>query len=288
MNAQCTSTELYPTDPAASWDEEAIADVTRVVKRMGRYYFRHQARGFEHVPDGPTLVVGNHSGGKIPIDTFLFGSAWHDHFGAKHPLFSLGHDMLFKAPPVANALNRLGVVRASRANAHALLSSGRSMMVLPGGDYETYRPYSERNVIDFGGRTGWVKTVLEHGVPITPLVCIGGHELFFIWRRGGRIAKALGLEKLLRFPCFPITFGLPMGVYFGPVPAPIPFPAQITTELLAPVHLDREEHDHRAYHRDAAADPQAVREIYDLVTARMQRALTRLATGRVPILGQLH
>ena len=278
--------EPTTTDPAGQLDIPNLRIVVRVVKAMGRY-FRHTVSGLEHVPDGPTLVVGNHSGGKIPIDTFLFCAEWYEHFHFERPLYALMHDALFH--PVARLkvpLRKAGCVKASWENAREILESGHSVIVLPGGDYETYRPFRERNRIDFAGRTGFIRVALETGAPITPVVQIGGHEILMILFRGQRIAKWTGLTKLLRVKAFPISLGLPGGLYVGPVPSPFPLPSRITTRVLPPVHLDRAEQDHPAYRPADAGDPVRVRRIYEVVTGRMQAALTEMAAKRrFPVFG---
>lgn len=275
------------TDPRGHIDIPAIRGVVRVVQAMGRYYFRHRVHGLERVPDGPTLVVGNHSGGKIPIDTFLFCSSWYDHFDFGRPLYALMHDALFH--PVARlqrSLRRVGCVKANWENAREILTNGHSLIVLPGGDYETYRPFRERNRIDFAGRTGFIRVALETGVPVTPVVQIGGHELFMILARGERLAKWSGLTKLLRVKAFPITLGLPGLLYVGPVPSPWPMPSRITTQVLDPVYLDRAERDHPEFRPADAGDPLRVRHIYEVITGRMQAALTIMARERrFPVLG---
>ena len=64
------------------------------------------------------------------------------------------------------------------------LRAGAVVMVFPGGDYEVYRPTLSENVIDFEGRTGYVRTAIDAGVPIVPAVSIGGQENQFYLSRG--------------------------------------------------------------------------------------------------------
>ena len=44
------------------------------------------------------LLVGNHSGGTIIADTFVFAQASIDHFGADRLFHQLAHDLVFKVP----------------------------------------------------------------------------------------------------------------------------------------------------------------------------------------------
>lgn len=275
------------TDPPGAMDMRAMQRAANVLHKFGKAYFRYEVRGFHLIPDGPSLLVGNHSGGKIPIDVTLFAVEWHRHFLFRRPLYFLMHDVLFRLNRVtANRLRSMGCVRASPENVRLLLGEGATVMVLPGGEYETFRPYRYRNVVDFSGRTGFVREAIRMGVPITPVVSIGGHEMFFILKRGERIAKLLGFPKWLRVESFPIALGFPLGLYIGPLPAPWPLPSRIVSEILKPVWPNRAEADHPSYHPADHENPDSPRELYDVVISRMQAGMNRLAAERKwPVLG---
>jgi hypothetical protein len=44
------------------------------------------------------LLVGNHSGGTMIADTYVFAQAFYDHFGTERPFYQLAHDLVFKLP----------------------------------------------------------------------------------------------------------------------------------------------------------------------------------------------
>src|ERR687891_2745127 len=51
---------------------------------LASFYFRADVRGLERIPpEGPVLIVGNHSGGNVTPDTFIFGLAFSAFFGAE-------------------------------------------------------------------------------------------------------------------------------------------------------------------------------------------------------------
>ena len=57
---------------------------------MASLYFRAEVRGLERIPrKGPVLLVGNHSGGNIAPDTFIFALAFGAYFGAERPFYQL-------------------------------------------------------------------------------------------------------------------------------------------------------------------------------------------------------
>lgn len=146
------------------------------------------------------------------------------------------------------------------------------MLVYPGGDYDAFRPTSSRNVIDFEGPTGYARIAIETGVPIVPVVSIGGQETQLFLTRGDRLAKRLALHRI-RLDILPVTAGLPFGmtVFF---PANMPLPAKIVDQVLEPI-------DVRRFGRNPDAG-----EVDAHVRSVMQTALDRLARERrFPVLG---
>jgi 1-acyl-sn-glycerol-3-phosphate acyltransferase len=92
-------------------------------------------------------------------------------------------------------MTRLGVIRANQENTINALRTGGVVLTFPGGVYDVYRPTLSANVIDFKGRTGYVKTAIEAGVPIVPTVSIAAQESQLFVSRGTWLAKRLGLTR---------------------------------------------------------------------------------------------
>ena len=152
-------------------------------------------------------------------------------------------------------------------------------IVFPGGDYDSFRPTLKQNVIDFAGRTGYVRTALTAGVPIVPVVSIGGQEQqLFLWR-GELLAKWLRLEKLMRTDYMPVGLGFPFGLTFA-FPPNLPLPTKIVTQVLDPVDIVAE------FGEEPDADPDFVAKVDEEIRRRMQVALDELAKQRrFPVLG---
>ena len=149
------------------------------------------------------------------------------------------------------------------------------MLVYPGGDWEVNRPTWEGNRIDFADRKGFIKLALDAGVPIVPIVSVGGQETAIFLSHGDRLARALRLDKLLRLKTLPVNLSLPWIVNIGDFLGHLPLPAKITVQVLEPIDL-RERY---------GPDPDIGR-IYDDVTAQMQDQLDELAAERrLPIVG---
>jgi 1-acyl-sn-glycerol-3-phosphate acyltransferase len=235
-------------------------------------------RNVDNVPaTGGALVVSNHSGGMLTPDVLIFAPAFYDRFGYDRPVYTLAHYGLFIGP-VDGWLRRLGVIEASRENAAAALHSGAVVLVFPGGDYDAYRPTFSANTIDFNGRTGYVRTAIEAGVPIVPAVSIGGQEGQLYLSRGAWLSRLLRLtkfeRKFFRTDILPITFGWPFGLSVL-APVNVPLPTKIVTEVLKPIHIGAE-----------FREGPDVEHLDALVRGLMQKGLDELARKRrFPILG---
>ena len=156
-----------------------------------------------------------------------------------------------------------------------MLQRGDALLVYPGGDYEVHRPLWERNRIDFNGRRGFVRQALEAGVPIVPVVSVGGQETSIFLSRGEGLARLLQLDRLLRLKVLPISLALPWGVNVGDFLGHVPLPAKIVTEVLPAIDLVEE------FGPEVDVDA-----AYDEILARMQTALDSLASERrYPVIG---
>jgi 1-acyl-sn-glycerol-3-phosphate acyltransferase len=265
-----------PDDPLEWRDPEYIRRTLPTLRLMSSIYFRAEVRGLANVPrDGGALLVGNHSGGILIADSFVFGQALYDHLTPSRRFHQLAHDMVFKVPGAGGLLRRYGTIPASRENAERALRAGAAVLVYPGGDFETYRPSWESTTVDFGGRTGFVEQALELGVPIVPVVALGGQETALFLGRGQRLAKLTGFDRLTRIKVLPVSLGPPFGVNVLDLPGRIPLPAKIRLRVLPPIDLERR--------LGPEPDPEAG---YELITGSMQDALDGLADERaVPVVG---
>jgi 1-acyl-sn-glycerol-3-phosphate acyltransferase len=262
-------------DPLELRDPEYIQRTLPALRALSELYFRAEVRGISNIPAGPVLLIGNHSGGWLIADTFVFGQVFYDHFGPERLFYQLTHDLVFKVPGLRGLITPFGAVPACPENLRRALARGAAVLVYPGGDHETYRASWHSADIDFGHRTGFVRLALELGVPIVPVVAIGGQETALFLGQGEHLARLLHLHKLLRLDVAPIQIAPPLGVTVLDLPVRVPLPAKITVDVLAPIHL-----------RDELGPGADSERGYRLVTERMQQALDRLAAARrFPVIG---
>jgi 1-acyl-sn-glycerol-3-phosphate acyltransferase len=256
----------------AKWDPDLTERVVGILRPIAKRYFRSEVHGIDRIPGGGALLVSNHSGGTIATDLPTFAVAFYDHFGYDRPLYTLSHDIL-SVGLTKNFFLRTGFIPANRDSAGQALTTDAAVMVFPGGDHDAMRPTSAQNKIDFNGRTGYVRTALEAGVPIVPTVSIGGQETQLFLTRGSWLAKRLGLKRLLRSELVPVSFGFPFGLSIGAVN--IPLPSKIVTRVLPPIDIVKE----------FGKDPD-VAAVDERVRTDMQTALDELARDRrLPIVG---
>ena len=119
-----------PDDWLDARDPDYIERALPAIRAWSEHYFRAEVEGLEHIPaDEPALLVGNHSGGTLLADTFVFAQHFYDHFGSQRRFHQLAHDLVFQVPGVRASLGRFGTVPASPANMRAALGKGAALLV---------------------------------------------------------------------------------------------------------------------------------------------------------------
>jgi 1-acyl-sn-glycerol-3-phosphate acyltransferase len=240
-------------------------------------YFRMEMRGWDRLPEPPALLIGVHASGMLPIDAYAFGYQWIRHFPHSRPLHGTAHDFLMATPGVGHYLRAMGTVPAGRDSVSAALERGHDVIVYPGGDLDSMRPWTRRDKVVLAGRRGFVKQAIRSGVPIVPVATVGGPDTLPIVTDGRRLAKLLRLDKLTRSQVFPLALGFPLGLAPGIIPQ-LPLPAKIRTEILKPVSVSS---DVRRLDDDDYVDSK-----YREVERALQSGVDRLARKRrFPIFG---
>lgn len=262
-----------------AFDPEFARFCCDTLRTVGERWFRWRVQGIENVPaEGPVLLVGSHNGGMMVTDSGLTLVAIYDHFGYERVVHPLAHDILHHHPALRPHAARLGVLRARRGGAEKALARGRIVLVYPGSDLDSTRPFWHRHRAELGGRKGFARLALRTGATVVPVASVGTHEQWIVLWRGERLARWLGASRWLRIHAFPIVLSVPWGITHGYLPY-VPLPAQTTLGFGAPLRWpDLGPSD--------ADDEAAVDRVYADVHAGIQRELDSLSKGRLPWIGR--
>lgn len=200
-----------------------------------RRYFPLDLQGMENIPPAPVMVVSNHSGGTSIPDVWGFLVSWYRRFGTGRAIHPLAHEMIVSTKLVGPYFAARGILRATRPLAmRALLHFQHDIMVMPGGDIETWRPWTHRYRVEFGGRSGYAAMAIEAGVPIVPVAHAGAHDTLLVLSDGRWLARLLHLRHIVRANVWPIHLSLPWGLAMGPLPH-LPLPARLRYRIGAPI-----------------------------------------------------
>ncbi len=208
-----------PVELDAYGRDDALARELRpVAEFLYDRYFRVRVENADLLPEGPAILVANHSGA-LPLD----GPVLHAAIARSRPELRqarwLVEDQVLTAPFLGTLLNRLGAVRACPENALRLLDEGRPIIVFPEGVQGIGKPFKERYRLMRFGRGGFVKIALRARAPIIPVAIVGAEESMPLLAR--LPAKLLGL------PYLPIT-------------SPLPLPARWTIRFGEPLRVEDE------------------------------------------------
>ena len=263
----------YDIDCLDNRDPAAMDRALNLARPILQALFQPEVRGVPNVPQGAALYVGNHNSGKVMPETYILASAVHAAFGLAAVPYGLGHELAIQVPGIHQLVMPLGAVRASHANARRLFDRGDKVLVFPGSDLDTYRPFRHRDRIVFGNRRGYIRLALSCGVPLVPVVTSGAHETFYVIHDGRWIAQTLGLERLLRIKVWPLILSFPYGLTLGPIPPHLPFPSPVRMQILPPIRFAHSG-------PEAATDTEYVELCHRQVHSAMQSALTQLERER--------
>ncbi len=235
-------------------------------------WFRPRVRGLDNIPDGGALYVGNHSGGFLTPDTWIFAVALTRERGTDDVPYALAHQVVMEAPLTNQALSAMGAVAANAENAHRVFAAGRKLLVYPGGDLDAFRPSRDRGRVIFGPRRGYVRLALSEAVPIIPVVSAGSHDVWWVVSDGRWLSRLLRTHKFLRTDVLPITVSVPWGLTVGAPPF-VPLPVPIFIDVLEPISFERSG-------PEAAHDASYVDECHQRVLDSMQLRLDQLMEER--------
>jgi 1-acyl-sn-glycerol-3-phosphate acyltransferase len=192
-----------------------------------RWYFSPEVTGIENVDrNRPTLFVGNHTRfglldvplitREIYLQTGIFPRGLADRIHYKLPLWK-------------EVITNGGGVLGSREMCRALMQSGESIMVFPGGAREVFKGRARNYQLLWKNRLGFVRMAVENGYSITPFCSVGADEVFDVVIDGEDIMNS-AVGKLIKWMDRDahrlrddMQFPLPRGIGLTAVPRPEKF-----------------------------------------------------------------
>lgn len=145
---------------------------------IGRRWFYPEFLGLWELDlTRPALFVGNHTLFGL-MDAPLMIEHLYTQYGVM--LRGLGDRGHFSVPYWGDLLVRNGMVLGTPENCAALMESGESVLVFPGGGREVMRRKGERYRLIWKQRTGFARLAIEHGYDIIPFGSVGPDESFDI------------------------------------------------------------------------------------------------------------
>src|SRR5579863_8419161 len=140
---------LPPSSILDGYDPEFVRRAGPVLRPLTRLWFRFELRGKERMPRSPVLLVANHSAlGTAELLCFI--ESFPRLFGEDRKMRGLMMDMFLKWPGMKAFWRRVGAVPASMESGRAALAAGCDVLVFPGGDIDTCRPFYEPRAVHFG------------------------------------------------------------------------------------------------------------------------------------------
>jgi 1-acyl-sn-glycerol-3-phosphate acyltransferase len=225
---------------------ERVAEIYRLVRR----YSRLDVHGLDSIPEGPALLVANHTGW-TGWDFANLYTVIHDDLD--RDLFTAVHPNWFKLDRLAEVSRRLGMYEASVTETVSILDGDDLVLFFPEGEAGSFKPFGDRYRLE-PFQPGFARVAAAAAVPIVPVVIVGGEETHPTLTRLEFTKDLLGV-------------GLP-------VPATLlPLPVRWRIEVLDPVHPDE-------YMTPEGADRDVVEDLRADMEQLMQREVQRVVDDR--------
>ena len=187
--------------------------------RWLREYHQYEVVGGEHVPQvGPALVASTHS--LATYENLMMASMSLDILGRRP--FIVGDDLMFKVPWLGDRLREVRMIPRDRQTAVDLLRRGEIIGLGPGGMREALRSSEERYRFDWSGRLGFVWVSIASGAPIIVGACPAADDIYTVYKNP-------------LTPWLYQRFKLPLPVFRGRGPTPLPRPVKIVHYLAEPI-----------------------------------------------------
>jgi 1-acyl-sn-glycerol-3-phosphate acyltransferase len=206
----------YPVRVPDLPSEHQIDRLVTLLEPLGRVT-QPTVDGIERLPEGGSLLVGNHTIYGLLDLPFLMAEVWK---ARRMMIRGLGEHAHYAIPLWRDLLTTCGMVRGTRDNVRALMRDRQTILVFPGGAREVNKRKGEKYRLIWKERLGFARLAIEHGYPIVPFAAVGAEEMLdVVIDADNPIFAAFNrtLEKLTRLP---LEAPIVRGVGLSPLPRP--------------------------------------------------------------------
>ena len=208
------------------YDPDFVKYVASPGMWLYRNYFRVQAHGVSNVPDGPCLLISNHSG-QLPFDGLMICMALLLEREPPRYVRSMVEKWIPRLPFVSVFMARAGQVVGTPDNCRRLLERGEAILVFPEGVRGISKTFDKRYQLQRFG-TGFMRLALETNAPVVPVGVVGAEE------QAPALTNLAGMARMLKMPSFPVTPTFPL---LGPAGL-LPLPTRYHIHFGAPLHFE--------------------------------------------------
>lgn len=192
-------------------------------------YFDTSVEGAQNIPEGASLLVGNHS--HFGVDSLAFFPAVYDATGRIPRGMALRS--LFGVPGLKWLMHQLGAVEGTRSSCVDLLECGEMVVTYPGGAKDSIKGREDRYTLMWGERDGFADVALRADAPVVPFAAIGPDEVFPVLNNRGLVSAPFLGDKSYKVPLLiPVARRVPFRFHIGE-----PISPPDITEIDDPVEL---------------------------------------------------
>lgn len=244
----------YGYDPFG-FSPEFLVWVVPLVAWLYRRYFRVEAIDVDNVPDGPVLLIANHSG-QLPIDGMMIVMSVLLDRSEPRSVRSMVERFVPTLPIVSWFFARAGQIVGTRDNFRRLVAQGEAILVFPEGVRGINKTYDKAYQLQ-GFGLGFMRLALENNLPIVPVSVVGAEE------QAPSLYDFKALGKMLGMPAFPITPTFPL---LGPAGL-VPYPAKYRIYFGEPIEFTGDPDD------EDRVIQEKVDRVKDAINTMIQRGL---------------
>lgn len=205
-------------------DPDAIEKVAKSLRKL-RAYFRLRVEGLDRLPDGPVVVVANHTGW-AGLDYAMLFLSIYDGTG-RIPRVAV-HPGYFRMAALRPRAQKLGFFEVGVQASTRILDEKGLVCFFPEGEDGNFKPIWKRYQLqEF--KPGFARVALASLAPVVPISIVGGEDA------SPTLGRVTPIEDILDVP-IPIPLSL------------LPLPAKWRIHVNEPVdphaYLDRQTPDH--------------------------------------------